>query len=233
MILSSFLAAVGQLGDGRFLRVVLLGVGLSAALLIAVALSLGQLLGWLLPDHLTLPWVGEVGGIDQIAGWGAIVLIAGLSIFLMVPVAALFSGLFLEQVADAVEDRHYPALLPAQPISLYESLRGSINFFGVLVAVNAVALLLYLILGPFGPVLFWVVNGYLLGREYFQTVAYRRMDRRSAQALRKANAGTIWLAGALMAAPLSLPLVNLIVPVLGVATFTHIFHALTASRPRA
>lgn len=232
MILSSFLAALGQLGDRRFLKVVLAGIALSAGLLVAVTYVLSQLLGWIAPDSLTLPWVGQIEGLDKIAGWGAVVLMAGLSIFLMVPVAALFSGLFLEQVADAVEDRHYPQLPPATPLAFYQSLVGSVNFFGVLIAVNAVALLLYLLMGPLGPLLFWAVNGYLLGREYFQTVAYRRMDRASARALRKANAGTIWLAGALMAAPLSLPFVNLIVPVLGVATFTHIFHRLSGSAPR-
>lgn len=231
MILSSFLAALGQLGNRRFRRVVFVGIGLSAGLLVAVTFALSQLFGWIAPDSLTLPWVGQIDGLDEIAGWGAVVLMAGLSIFLMVPVAALFSGLFLEQVADAVEDRHYPRLPPASPLAFYQSLVASVNFFGVLIAVNAVALLLYLIMGPLGPLLFWAVNGYLLGREYFQTVAYRRMDRASAQALRKANAGTIWLAGALMAAPLSLPFVNLIVPVLGVATFTHIFHRLSGARP--
>jgi hypothetical protein len=65
--------------------------------------------------------------------------------------------------------------------------------------------------------LFWAVNGYLLGREYFETVAHAAGSaRQGAVALRRANAGTVWLAGALMAAPLSLPLVNLFVPVLGV-----------------
>ena len=33
----------------------------------------------------------------------------GLSVFLMVPVASAFTGFFLEDVAEAVEDRHYPA----------------------------------------------------------------------------------------------------------------------------
>jgi uncharacterized protein involved in cysteine biosynthesis len=31
-----------------------------------------------------------------------------------------------------------------------------------------------------------------------------------------------------MAAPLSVPLVNLVIPVLGVATFTHLFHRMAA-----
>lgn len=31
-----------------------------------------------------------------------------------------------------------------------------------------------------------------------------------------------------MAAPLSVPLVNLVIPVLGVATFTHLYHKIAA-----
>ena len=33
-----------------------------------------------------------------------------------------------------------------------------------------------------------------------------------------------------MAVPLTVPLVNLLVPILGAATFTHIYHALTNRR---
>jgi uncharacterized protein involved in cysteine biosynthesis len=36
----------------------------------------------------------------------------------------------------------------------------------------------------------------------------------------------IWVAGILMAVPLSVPLVNLFIPLLGAATFTHLFHRL-------
>lgn len=226
MILSSFLAALGQMTDRRFLRVMVLGIALSAALLFAVYAGFVLLVDWATPEALTLPWVGEVRWVRDLLGWGSILLMIGLSVFLMVPVAALFSGLFLDDVAGAVEDRHYPGLAPARSAGAYENLRASVNFFGVLVAVNAVALVLYAVVGPFAPLMFWAVNGHLLGREYFQTVAARRMDPSSARALRTANRGTVWLAGALMAAPLSLPFVNLVIPVLGVATFTHLFHRL-------
>jgi len=45
----------------------------------------------------------------------------------------------------------------------------------------------------------------------------------------------IWIAGTLMAAPLSIPLVNLLIPLLGAATFTHMFHRLngTPAKPIA
>lgn len=227
MIFRAFLLSLGQLGDRRFLRVVLWGVLLSVALLAGVYAGFVALLDWVTPETLTLPIVGEVAWVQDLLGWGSLLLMIGLSVFLMVPVAAMFSGLFLEDVAHAVEARHYPGLpdLPRQP--LIDSAIGAVNFFGVLVAVNLLALLLYGVVGPLAPLMFWAVNGYLLGREYFEMAATRRIGRTGAKALRKANAGRIWLAGCLMAAPLSLPFINLVIPVLGAATFTHLFHMLS------
>jgi uncharacterized protein involved in cysteine biosynthesis len=54
------------------------------------------------------------------------------------------------------------------------------------------------------------------------------MPKTEVAAMRRRNRGKLWLAGTLMAAPLSIPVVNLLVPVLGVATFTHIFHRLAS-----
>ena len=109
-----------------------------------------------------------------------------------------------------------------------DTLVETANFVGLLVAVNVVALFVYIFTGPFIPVAFWALNGLLLGREYFTLVATRRLGRPAAKALRGQHWLQIWLAGTLMAVPLSLPLVNLAIPVLGVATFTHMFHRLAS-----
>jgi uncharacterized protein involved in cysteine biosynthesis len=170
--------------------------------------------------------VGPIGGIDTLLGWGSLFLMLGLSVFLMVPVASAFTGLFLEDIVDAVEDRHYPGLPEVQPMRLADTAIDSLNFIGLLIVVNVLALALYAFAGPFIPVVFWAVNGWFLGREYFTLVAMRRLGREGAKAMRSQNRGRIWLAGTLMAAPLSVPLVNLVIPVLGVATFTHLFHRL-------
>ncbi|HSF62967.1 MAG TPA: EI24 domain-containing protein, partial [Paracoccaceae bacterium] len=69
-------------------------------------------------------------------------------------------------------------------------------------------------------------NGFLLGREYFTLAAMRRLGRQGARDLRRKHPWRIWIAGTLMAAPLSVPVVNLVIPVLGAATFTHLFHRL-------
>lgn len=226
MIFAAFLRALGQIGDRRFRRVLLLGVLLALALLFAAYILFLQGIWWLAPDRVDLPVIGPVSGIETFLGWASLALMLGLSVFLMVPVAAAFTGFFLEDVADAVEDRHYPHLPAAKPLSLGESLRQSVNFLGVVIAVNLGAVFLYPFVGPGAPLVFWAVNGYLLGREYFSLVAVRRLPPSEVKAMRRRNRWTLWLAGTLMAAPLSLPLVNLLIPTLGVATFTHIFHRL-------
>ncbi len=233
MIFAAFRDALSQLADGRFLRVTLIGVALAILLLVGFSVGSIWLLDQILPPTITLPWIGPVDWIETVLNWGLVVALAVLSVFLMVPVASAFSGLFLDQVATAVEARHYPALPPARPLGLFDSMVASVNFLGVLILVNLLALILWPFAGPLVPVLFWAVNGYLLGREYFELAAQRRMSRTEARALRRANGGRIWLAGGLMAVPLTIPVVNLLVPVLGAATFTHLFHRMQGRRPGA
>lgn len=233
MILADFLRALGQLRDKRFRRVLWLGLALTFALLVVVyALFLWAIQSFT-PDAIDIPLVGPVGGLDTLLSWGSLLFMVGLSVFLMVPVASLFSGFFLEDVAEAVEARHYPHLPPAPRLPLYQSVVDSVNFFAVLVAVNAFAVLLYAFAGPFIPVAFWALNGFLLGREFFMLVAMRRLGRPGAVALRRRHPVAIWVAGTLMAAPLSIPLVNLLIPVLGAATFTHLFHRLEGHAARS
>ena len=228
MIFASFFKALGQIGDPRFRRVMGLGVLLALALLAAVYAGFLVLINSFVPGTIDLIFVGPITGIDALLGWGSLFLMLGLSVFLMVPVASAFSGLFVEDIADAVEDRHYPGLPPVTPVRLGDSLVDSLNFLGLVIAANVLALVLYIFAGPFIPVVFWAVNGWLLGREYFTLVATRRIGREGAKALRAQKSGRIWLAGILMAAPLSVPLVNLVIPVLGVATFTHLFHRMAS-----
>ncbi len=229
MIFAAVLQARGPLADPRGRRVVVLGVLLALALLFAAYILFLQAIWWLAPDTVNLPVIGPVSGVETFLGWASLFLMIGLSVFLMVPVASAFTGFFLEDVADAVEDRHYPALPPATPLSLVEGLRQSVNFLGLVIAVNLGALFVYPFVGPGIPLVFWAINGFLLGREYFSLVALRRLPPNEVKAMRRRNRWTLWAAGTLMAAPLSVPILNLVIPVLGVATFTHLYHRLASA----
>ncbi len=226
MILQSFLKALGQIGDRRFNRVLLIGILLTIALLIGATAGLAAFVDWLAGDTTNVPGVGEVTWMDDILSWGSVFLMLVLSMFLMVPVASAITSMFLDEVAQAVEDKHYPNLPRVERVPFGDSIRDTLNFLGVLIGANILAIALYIFFPPFAPLIFWGLNGFLLGREYFTLAAMRRIGREGARTLRKENAGTIWIAGVLMAIPLSIPLVNLIIPILGAATFTHLFHSI-------
>lgn len=226
MILTAFLAALGQLGDPRFRQVLLLGIGLSLALLFGVYVLFLGLVQVFVGKSLTLPLIGAVTWVDDLISWSSMLIMLLLSAFLMVPVASAITSMFLDRIAQAVEDRHYPGLPPARSVPLPEALADTATFLGILIVANLLALILYAVFTAFAPLIFWALNGFLLGREYFTLVASRRLGRPEARALLARHRGTVWLAGTLMAVPLSLPLVNLVVPILGAATFTHVFHRL-------
>jgi uncharacterized protein involved in cysteine biosynthesis len=226
MIWSDFLKAFNQLLDPRFTGVLLRAVGLTLALLAVFFAAFTWGLGWLVPDTIRVPFIGEVTLISSLLSLAAILAMLGLSVFLMVPVASVFVGFFLDDVVDAVEAVHYGDRGLVDRLPMSDVLVDSLRFLGVVVAANLLALVVYLMLPPFAPLVFWALNGFLLGREYFHLVASRRIGREGADRMRRAHLPEIWMAGFLMAVPLSVPLVNLLVPVLGVATFTHMFHRL-------
>lgn len=225
-LIADILRALRQVGNRRFVWVLAKALGLTVLLLAGltwlaawVASGIPTDLGeWWLIGPVSLP---EIGPESFAVG---IVLVA--SVFLMIPVAALFVGLFLDEVAEAVEARHYPGLPPPREAGLMANLGNALRFAGVVIVANLLALILYLVAGPLAPLVFYAVNGYLLGREYFELVAARHLGFREAVAFRRRHWARAWAAGTLMAIPLTIPVMNLFVPVLGVATITHQFHRL-------
>lgn len=224
MIFSDFTKAIAQAADPRFRRVLALGIGLTLALLVAVYAGFLWLLNWIDPASLDLPFLGPNAFVGGLLSWGSMGLMLVFSIFLMIPVASAITSMFLDDVAAAVEAQHYPTLPQPPRISFGEGLRDTVNFLGVLIFVNIVALLFLPLYWFIAPFVFYLINGYLLGREYFTVAAMRREGRVGAKALLKKHRGEIWLAGILMAIPLSIPLMNLVIPILGAATFTHLYH---------
>jgi len=231
MIFGCVAAAIGQMTDPRFRNVLLMGIGLTLVLLVAFAVFFVWIVGGFFGDQTTLPLIGEVTWVDNVASWGAALLVLVLSTFLMIPVASAITSMFLETVAQAVEDEHYPRLGPATPISYADSINDTLGFLAVLIVANIFALLLYVLFVPAAAFIFWGLNGFLLGREYFTVAAMRRVGRKQAKTLRKRHRMTIWLTGIVMAIPLTVPILNLIVPILGAATFTHLFHRLEPQAP--
>jgi CysZ protein len=76
-----------------------------------------------------------------------------------------------------------------------------------------------------------LANGWLLGREYFELVALRHVERREATLLRRRFGPSIMLAGTLLALLSMIPLLNLVAPLFGTALMVHLFRHLRTRAP--
>ena len=228
MILSDFLKSIAQFDDPKFRRVLWRGMGLTIALLIAACLLVNFGINQLLSSAWAANLIGDQSWLGALINIGGVLFTIALSIWLMVPVTSAIIALFLDEVAQAVEARHYPHLPKQTATKLQEQILVGIRFLGILLLANIGALILSMIVPLLAPFVFWATNGYLMGREYFQMAAMRRMPRAQAQELFQRHQGSIWTAGILMAIPMSIPLVGLFIPILGAATFTHQFERLRA-----
>ena len=228
MILSDFLKSIAQFDDPKFRRVLWRGLGLTIVLLIAACLLVNFGINQLLSSAWAANLIGDQSWLGALINIGGVLFTIALSIWLMVPVTSAIIALFLDEVAQAVEARHYPHLPKQTATKLQDQILVGIRFLAILLLANVGALILSMIVPLLAPFVFWATNGYLLGREYFQMAAMRRMPRAQAQELYQRHQGSIWTAGILMAIPMSIPLVGLFIPILGAATFTHQFERLRA-----
>lgn len=212
-MLGAFVRAIAQLGDPSIRRVIWLGLG--GSLLLFVLLWTG--VGWVL-THTTLFETGWLNMVTEVLGGLATLVVSWL---LFPAVVSTTTGLLLDDVAESVERRHYPNLPPPRSQPLAEMIGSTLQFLVILLALNLGALL-FLAVPPVFPFVFYGINGYLLGREYFEIVAARRLDARSARTLRQRNAGTVFVAGLILALLLTVPIVNLVTPLVGTAVMVHL-----------
>ncbi|SON58396.1 Sulfate transporter CysZ [Hartmannibacter diazotrophicus] len=166
--------------------------------------------------------------VDIITGLGIVV---GLG-FLIAPVASMFAGLFLDDIAEAVESTYYPLDAPGRAVPIGEAVMSAVRFTAIVIVVNLFVFLLVLLPG-INLFAFFLANGYLLGREYFEQAAGRFHSRDSVKALREQHGGTIFLAGLVIAGVLAIPFVNLLTPLFATAFMVHMHKRLTGRRPVA
>ncbi|RJT42689.1 sulfate transporter family protein [Mesorhizobium waimense] len=227
MILNAARAALSQLFSPEFRAVFLKTLGLTLLALVALWFGLTGLVDWL-----ALPWFEALlPGLPSWAGWlsgiiAAIALAFGMAL-LIAPVTAIIAGLFLDDVAEVVERTDYPGDAAGSAVPALRSLVLSIKFFGVVILGNIVALLLLLVPG-INIAAFFIVNGYLLGREFFEFAAMRFRPEAEAKGLRRKHAGTVFLAGLVIAAFLAVPLLNLVTPLFAAAIMVHLHKAISA-----
>lgn len=216
-MLEYFSKALGQLTDPRLRKILLFSV-LTALGLVLVAIIL---IRWALS---AVPDTG-VGFLDWILSHLLDLGALFFGFFLFPLLLTTSQSFFAEGIARAVEARHYPDLPKGRDQPVREAIGDALRFLGVTIGLNILVLPLY-----FVPVvnffIFYLLNGYLVGREYFEVVAVRRLDTRGTRALRLSNRGTILIMGMVLVLLSMIPVANLLAPVIGTAAMLHLFERL-------
>jgi CysZ protein len=237
-MLDAAVSALSQILSPPMRSILWRSIGLALVLVAVLAIGLQRLLSWLAtagegwadallgPSFQTplniLAWIVSIA-----AGLGVVLG----AIFLMPAVTSLVASVFVDEVADHVEREHYPAELPGVALPL-----GVAMTEGVKTAL--LTILVYLIALPFvffagaGFLAFFVATAWLLGREYFELAAMRFRPPEEAKAMRRDNAATIFVAGLIIAAFVSIPIVNLATPLFGMAFMVHMHKRLSGPRPQ-
>jgi uncharacterized protein involved in cysteine biosynthesis len=222
-MLAAFQKALAQLPEPAFrgvlIRSLALTVALYAALVVLAFVVVPPLIQF---ETEWLEWLAEAAGL-------VVFLVAG---FLLFPaVATLFVSLFLDEIAEAVERRYYPADPPGRPLDNLPAFMLALRFAAVMVLLNLLALPFYLVGMLFPPVslvVFYGLNGYLLSREYFELVSSRHLPPQAMRQLRRREQGRLLLTGIVIAFLLTVPFVNFLAPLLATAAMVHVFKDLAA-----
>lgn len=223
-MIRAFSLAFGQLSDPALRRY----VRLSALCTFAAFLAIWGFGLFVLFTQVEVPsfeLMGYTISLDAVTDWfGAILLF--LLLGLMFPSLLLvIVSFFLEDAAQVVEERYYPNLGPARHQTVSETIRITLKFAALSIVLNLLALPVFLLLlffPPFNLFVFYALNGYLLSREYYELVAYRRLTPPVADRLRHSVAAKLFMVGVIIAVLMSVPVLNLIVPVVATAAMVHL-----------
>ena len=218
------------------LRLVLLkAVGLALVLIAMIGILLYRLLAaW---AETGANWAEQTAGMAPHVVWSALTrllsIMAGLGIitgalFLMPAVSAFVGSFFVDEIGEAVEREHYPGEPVGRPLPVLLAVVEGLK-------VALLALLVYLCALPFflvaglGVIMLFLANSYLLGREYFELAAMRFRPPDEAKAMRKANAIYLFVAGMIIAAFVSIPILNFVTPIFAMAFMVHMHKKLSGS----
>src|ERR1700730_10443536 len=237
LMLDDAVKAVAQILSPPMRSILYKEIGLALVLIVVLAIGLQRLLSWfavsgeswaeamLGPGFHTplniLAWIISIA-----AGFGVVIG----AVFLMPAITSLVASVFVDEVADHVEREHYPAERAGAALPFGLAITEGIKTALLTILVYLIALPFVFVAGA-GFIAFFIATAWLLGREYFELAAMRFRPPAEAKAMRKQNAATVFTAGLVIAAFVSIPIVNLATPLFGMAFMVHMHKRLSGPRP--
>jgi CysZ protein len=184
--------------------------------IIIVGFALSQTI---LPSITALKWI-----VDVIGFMGASVI----AWFLFPSILTLVGFTMDEEIAATIERKNYPSSPKPVTLPYKERLRFDLKIALYALLSNIILFPLYFI-PAINLVVYYSLNGYFLGKGFFEVIAARHIGFAQARILRKKYWGACFLMGVIIIFISSIPIVNLISPFMAVAMSTHLFMRFSAN----
>lgn len=231
LVIRSALNAVGDLRAPGMMKLFFTCLGITALLsVVMLSFGIGIVNAFLIPHLPTEQEVasGFLAGLIQFLAWGVAISAFILPLFLVFWSLMIFiASFFDEYIAVKIEEYRYPQLALGQSHPFWAELRHDIAFSVKMLLLNLVVFVPVILIPLFWlllPVLFPLMNGYMLGRYFFTMAGGRHIGRKAADALGKKHRSKLLIAGLFIVFASGVPLLNLLVPFWGVAMMVHLYH---------
>lgn len=213
MLVPALFKTLRTLFSGYFLK--MLALSLAATGLGYALFFYG--LSWVLGET---SFVGT-GWLDTVLDWFAGIGVGIIAWFAFPAILPVIAAIFTEQIANQIEVKEYGQEKPPS-LPFWGEMAHAASFAAFCLFVNLVLLPFYLT-GVLFPFLYYPVNAYLLGREFFESCAARHVGRREAKQMRMEGRISILLGGGLILVITNTPVANLFAPFIGVALMVHLY----------
>ena len=154
----------------------------------------------------------------------ALNLITGLASWFLLPaLATIFISLFSDKIIARIANHNYQSNISAADAKFWRSIYYDCKFLIKVILLNILILPFYLLAGT-GFVLAILVNGYLLGSEFFEIVAAFHLGRKQAKLLRQQKQTQVFIVGICLALFALLPFIKFLMPALALVWMVHLYY---------
>jgi CysZ protein len=212
---NAFAAILGGLKDVIFGRLTWLAlINLVVAVTITVLLARAGLTYAvpLIPDS-----QGWLGYLTMAGSLAASVVVVVLAIALSPAISMIVGGVMFDFAAERVEKKL--GVAKARSVPLHEGVWNGVRIAIPALILNLIAIPFYFIPGV-NALVFYSLNGFLMGREYATITAARHMSYADAVALRKRHGGAVFLVG------LACSVIPFFAPLVGASAMTRLVQSL-------
>ena len=220
-MIKNYILSIQQINDQRFWKPILWSGILTLITFLVILIAGWSFAGWFF-DHLLsyFDFIKEGSWLKTAFRFILSIFAFLIGFFFFGSIQSAYLGIFIDQVIDGIQAKHYPEIQLRPPPTLSKSVIIAIKLIVLSFVINILASPLFLLgwfCPPLGISIQVLVNGYLIGKEYMTTVEERLPINfskvKKSYTLYGASGSALWM----------IPVVNLFAPILVCAS---IFHAM-------